>query len=83
MDVDFLDARITSTQALIVAYEAAILALSSKTTHSFTLNTGEALQTVTHKDTAKLQSELDALYNRLAVLEARRNGAVVQVRPGW
>jgi hypothetical protein len=83
MDATYLEARITKTQDLITAYEDALVILAAKGAQSYTLNTGEAMQVVTHKDAKKLEETLDGLYNRLATLEARRYGAAVQVKPGW
>ena len=83
MDTTWLQARITATQTQIEAYEAAILAVSSGQTQSWTLDTGQTRETVTKKNVATYEAALDRLYNRLAVLEARLNGAVLQVRPRW
>ena len=83
MDTTFLQARIEKTKELIVAYEDAITSLSSGDTQSFTLDTGQTRQTVTKQNLKTLEDALDGMYNRLATLEARLNGAVIQVRPVW
>ena len=83
MDREFLQARITATQALIVAYEDGILALTTGGVQSYTLDTGQSRQIVTKFDLAEMQKSLDSLYNRCATLSARLNGATITARPGW
>jgi uncharacterized iron-regulated protein len=83
VDTAWLQARITATQTQIEAYEAAILAVSSGTVQSWSLDTGQTKETVTKKNIAAYEATLERLYNRLAVLEARLNGAGTQVRPAW
>lgn len=83
MTPDFLAARITATQAQILAHEDAISGLSKPDVFSYTLDTGQTRQTVTRQSLSALQKTLDALYNRLAILEARRNGAGTIMRPGF
>jgi len=83
MDVTWLQARITATQTQIETLEEAVDAVSSGAVQSWTLDTGQTRETVTKKNVATYEATLDRLYNRLAVLEARLNGAVVQVRPGY
>lgn len=83
MDTTFLQARITAVQAQIVAYEEAILAITSGKVQSFTLDTGQTKETVTKKNVASYQAALNGAYNMLATLEARLNGAAIQVRPAW
>lgn len=84
MDREFLAARIVVTKALIVAYEDAVLALSvANGVQSYTIDTGQSKQTVTRTDLSQLNAMLDSLYNRLATLEARLNGAALTVRPCW
>jgi len=75
MDATFIQARIDATKALIVAYEDALLAISSGAVESYTLDTGQSRQTVTKTNLGTLQSSLDGLYNRCATLEARLNGS--------
>lgn len=84
MDREFLAARIVVTKGLIVAYEDAVLALSAAGgVQSYTLDTGQSKQTVTRTDLSQLNTMLDSLYNRLATMEARLNGAALTVRPCW
>jgi len=82
MDRAFIEARITSTKAQIVAYEDAATALASGV-QSYTLDTGQSRQTVTKLDLNAIQNTIDALYNRCATLEARLNGGCTTVRPDW
>lgn len=81
----FLQNRVTTLQTLIIAYEAALLALgTSNGVQSYTLNTGETDQRVTRYDIPQLQVTIDGMYNQLAVLEARLTGSgVTQMRPAW
>lgn len=61
----FISDRMTAIQAMIVAYETAITSLSSGTTKSYTINTGQTTETVTKKDLVRLQQGLDELIGRL------------------
>lgn len=81
MDSAFLQDRITAVKAMIVAYETAILQLSTGTIKSFTLNTGQTVETVNKKDVARLQAALESLYNTLEVMCARINGGSIIVIP--
>ena len=83
MDPTTLQARITATNAAIVAYEAAILALGIGGAQYYTLDNGQTRQLVTKLDLADLQKVLDSLYNTCATLSARLNGAVTIRRPAW
>lgn len=71
--------QITKTEVLIDAYSTAIEAIVGGGSQSYTLDTGQSRQTVTKLDLDKLDSALDALYNRLATLEARVHGCGVMV----
>lgn len=82
VDTTWLEDRITKTKALIEAYEDAILALSSGA-QTYSLNTGQTQQSVTKAQLGSLDLTLQRLENRLAVLEARREGGGVQGRPGF
>jgi len=83
MDAEFLQEMIDATKAQIRALNTAILALSSGTQESYTLDTGQTRQTVTKKNLGGLQKDLDALMNRLATMCARQSGSGVTMRPGW
>lgn len=82
--VEFVNARIEVTKALIVAYEDAILNLTTEGVYSYTLDTGQSRQTVTQLDLTWLQRGLDGLYNRLVTLCARLNGrGAIIARPDY
>ena len=68
---------------LAIADEDAISGLNKPDVFSYTLDTGQTRQTVTRQSLSALQKTLDALYNRLAILEARCNGAGTIMRPGF
>lgn len=78
----WLIARIEATQAAIVAYEAAILALATGA-QSYSLDTGQTRQTVTKANMSEMRNMLLILENRLATLEARLEGASFQAVPGF
>jgi hypothetical protein len=83
MDRQFIQERIDQTKVLIVAYEDALIALSSGA-QSYTIDTGQTRQTVTKIDLSSTRIILDNLYNRCATLEARLNGSgSLTVGPGW
>lgn len=83
MTPTYIQARITATEALITAYEAALLALGTGGVQSYTLDTGQSRQTVTKLDLPALQRTLDSLYNRLVTLQARLSGGTVMAVPAW
>lgn len=80
-DRAWLQARLTETEALIVAYEAAILALSTGTVQSYSLDTGQTRQTVTKQQLSQIQNTLESLENRRAVLRAQLGCTTRIVRP--
>ena len=82
-DLAWLNARIAATETAIEAYEAAELALTTGGAQSYTLDTGQSRQTVTRSNLTEIRKGVESLYNRLATLEARRDGAVVRVSPLW
>lgn len=79
---DYLDERIEKTKTMIAAYEDAILALAGGAM-SYTLDTGQTRTVVAKAQLGSMRSTLGHLETRLATLDARRNGAAVQVRPGF
>lgn len=84
MDAAFLIGRITVTKALIIAYEEAILQISTGAVQSYTLDTGQSVQTVTKLNLNTLNESLGGLYNRCATMEARLNGSgTTMVVPSW
>jgi len=83
MDTSWLQDRITATKALIEAYETALTTLSSGTQKSYMLDTGQTKTAVTTKDVGAITDSLNSAYNLLTTLEARVEGAAMQVRPRW
>lgn len=84
MTADFLQQRITSIQAQIVAYENAIIALATGGIQSYTIDTGQSRQTVTKIELDKLTKVINSLMNQLAVYEARLTGNGTAIgRPAW
>lgn len=75
LDSTFLQERITKTKALIVAYEDAILALTTGGISEYILDTGQSRQRVTKYDINSMNTTLDGLLNRCATLEARLTGS--------
>lgn len=73
-DVAWINERIAATKAAIIAYEEAILALSSGAVQSYTLDTGQTKQTVTKQQLASLKNILDSLENRLQYLQNKLCG---------
>lgn len=83
MDREWLEARIATTKVLIVAYEDAILALSTDGVFQYSLDTGQTRQMVTKQQLGSLRLQLEALENRLATYQARLCGGSVYVKPGF
>lgn len=81
-DVEWIEARITQTRALIVAYEDAILTLSTGA-QSYSLDTGQTRQVVTKAQLGSLQLTLERLESRLSTYEQRLGCARLFVRPSW
>lgn len=83
----FILDRIAATQLLIDAYETAITALATGGVQEYLLDTGQNKQRVTKIDIQAMQEQLDSLYNRYLMLDARLNGSgstvVRVVRPAW
>ncbi len=75
--------RITKTKALIVAYEDALLALSTGA-QNYMLNTGQTQMTVTKANVASLRDTLEMLEERLEGLLADQcGGGGTHVVPGF
>lgn len=83
MSTEFLKARIAATEAMILVYEDAMLALGSGAIQSYTLDTGQNRQTVTKSNLTEMRNVVDSLYSRLAMLEKRCFGSVLTVAPAW
>lgn len=80
---DFLQEQVEATKALIVAYNAAILALTTGA-QSYQLDTGQTRQLVTKANLATLINARDRLLNELSVMGARFDGdAAFRMNPSW
>ncbi len=75
--------RITKTKALIIAYEDALLALSTGA-QMYQLNTGQTQMMVTKANIASLRDTLEMLEARLASLQVDQcGGGASHVVPGF
>ena len=81
-DTIWITARIVATEALIVAYEAAILALSGGM-QSYSIDSGQTRQSVTRADLGSLRMQLSELETRRDMYKARLNGSGFVGRPTW
>ena len=83
LDRTYLEARITATKAMIVAYEDAILALTLNPTLNYSLDTGNNKIVVTSQDVTLLTRTIGVLEQRLDAYCARLNGGQCIIRPGF
>lgn len=84
LDYEWLTERITATKNAITAYEDAQLAFSTSGIQSYSIDTGQSKQTVTRANVTEINKTINSLYNRLATLQARRDGSgVVHVGAAW
>jgi hypothetical protein len=74
--------RVATVQALITAYDGAILALATGA-QSYELDTGQTRSRKTAADLGSLRAARDALLNELSSLDARVNGATTHLIPGF
>ena len=79
----FLTQQIATTEAAIVAAEAAADGIVAGTIASYELDTGQTRQKVTKVNIGTLNAYIGSLYNRLSTLCARRDGAGVTVEPAF
>lgn len=80
---EFLVEEVAQLKAMIRAYDAAILAVSTSG-QSYTLNTGQTTLSVNKGNVASVRESRAALMNELTTLEARLTGrAAVHVVPAW
>ena len=75
MDATFIQARIDYFEALILVYETALSSLASGA-KSYTINTGQTTQSVTKRDTVRVEETLAWAYQMLEYWEMRLNGGV-------
>lgn len=84
MDTAFIQARIDATKLQIVAYEEAILAISTGAVESYIFDTGQTRTHVTKLNLHLLRLGLEGLYNSCTILEIRLNGGGAVIgKPGW
>lgn len=82
-DTQWLLERIEKTKVMIVAYEDAILALSTGA-QNYRLNTGQTDQMVTRANLGSMRMQLESLENRKSTLEVRLYGTgAIHVRPAF
>lgn len=75
--------RLAIVMDLIVAYDAAILALSTGAVQQYSLDTTQTRIMVTKANLATLRDTRQSLLNELATLEARVCGAGAHLVPNW
>ena len=83
MATDFLQKRIDATEALIEAYEAALLAFTVEGVQQYTMDTGQSRVVVTKASISSLERALNSLTNRYYTLIARRGTGSTTLRPAW
>ncbi len=66
----WIEARIAATEIAIVAYEDAMIALSTGS-QTYSLDTGQTRQTVTKANLSEMRNALAELENRLDVYRAK------------
>ncbi|MBQ9239462.1 MAG: hypothetical protein IJ191_09180 [Treponema sp.] len=78
---------LANTKTLLAAIDKAIYELSQNNIRSYTINTGQDVQTVTRADLASLFARRTALLQQIAILEARlgigKHKQVRQIVPGF
>ena len=74
MDSEFLTDKIEKIKVTINLYEDAIDFLITNPTKKYKFDTGQTVQDVSRQDLINLQDQLDSLYNRLSIFQARLNG---------
>lgn len=82
----FLQNRLTALETRIVAYEDAILALSSPGIYSYSLNDGQTTEQVTRQNVDKLEAVLTKLMNQRDTYRERlglSTGGNDMVVPSW
>lgn len=83
LDLEWEQARLDKTKAIINALDDAILQLSTTGILEYHLDTGQSKQRVTRQDVARMTEMRAVLFNQYDALCARRtNGGAIQVIPG-
>ena len=84
MNREFLQERITKIKERIVAYEDAMLLISTGAIEEYQIDTGQTKTRVKKSNIKTMQDVIDAMLNQLCVYQARLNGGnTITVRPAW
>lgn len=78
---EFIQTQITRIEAMLTAYNDAIIAITTGQIQSYSLNTSQSVQTVTKHNIAAIQRQYSALLSQHESLCARIHGGSVQARP--
>lgn len=81
---EYWQARIATLQALVAAYDAALLAFATTGVQQYTVDTGQTKQTVMRAEIASLQGVRNRLLSELDDMGARcGDGSVSYVSPDF
>ncbi len=84
MNASETQTQLTNAAAQLVQLEAAIAAILDPTVRSYSIDTGQTVQTLRRHDLPDLYKSLAALENRIATLSARLSGGGVTLGvPTW
>lgn len=84
MDRAFLIERITKIKERIIAYEDAMLAISTGAIEEYRIDTGQTKTTVKKSNIKTIQDVIDGMLNQLCVYQTRLNGGgTITVQPAW
>jgi hypothetical protein len=80
-----LNTQMTTLQNHVTAWNGALIALSAANgVKSYTVDTGQSVQTVTRNEINKINDVIQSLLNQIAVIETRLTGCgSTYVNPGW
>lgn len=82
-DTDWIRARLTKTEALIEAYEDAILKLSSGAVQTYSLDTGQTRTSVSKMHLTQLRATLSELESRREAYRSQLGCGRAYIRPVW
>ena len=84
MNASETQVQITNAKAQLAQLEAAIAAILDPTVRSYSLDTGQTIQTLRRHDLPDLYDSVSALENRICTLEARLSGGGATLGvPAW
>lgn len=80
-----LQTQLVTLQTQYLAWQAAFDALSAANgVKSYTIDSGQTVQTVTRNEINKINDVIQSLLNQIAVIETRLTGCgSTYVQPGW